>query len=57
MTTITDNSEKSPNGDTENVFEAKAREEWRPIEDGPDDDPGGGEEIIDLSKYRMRMAA
>jgi hypothetical protein len=26
MTTITDNSEKSPNGDTENVFEAKARE-------------------------------
>jgi hypothetical protein len=26
-------------------------------EDGPDDDPGGGEEIIDLSAYRMRIAA
>ena len=25
--------------------------------DGPDDDPGGGEVIIDLSAYRMRLAA
>ena len=35
-------------------------EGWRygdPDPVDPGDDPGGGEEIIDLSKYRMRLAA